>query len=182
MACCKRTHSWGTSLVGRDGAPTQYSVQLGREPDGCTAERYRILVNNQEIPHQLTTNFFSPLCGSGGAYEWVQDGHSFMLIYNSLGLFRSMRGFRLFIDGIDVGTGLQFRAFFRQRGFQFVLAGLCALIMGLGTTLAPLFMEREILGGFAIYFGYGLLAWGAVHLFMGAISFARRYAEPRYIP
>lgn len=173
MPCCGCNQSWTKSLVGRDGISRQYSVQLN-----STTKRYTILVNSKEIQHQLTSNFCSPLCGSGGAYEWQQDGHSFMLMYNNLGILRVMMGFRLFIDGVDVDTGLEFRTFFRRRGLHFVLVGLLLFAIGLVLTLVSQF--SDLLPSKYLYIGCGSIFIGSVYMFIGANPFIRSYAGPQY--
>ncbi|XP_020893399.1 uncharacterized protein LOC110232525 [Exaiptasia diaphana] len=179
MVCCNRTDTWAKSLVTRDGIDKLFVVQLNRKPDRCISEQYEILVNNKPVPHQLTPNFCSPLCGSGGVYEWEQDGHSFMLMYSRLGILRMMRGYRLFIDGIDVDTGLEFRAFFRQRGLLHIGFGLLMFVIGLALLLVYFFGTTNAA---FMYSGISLTTFGVVHLFIGAITYFRNRRQPQDIP
>ena len=146
---------------------------------GFCTETYRILVNGQEIDHKLSPNPFSPLCLSGGVYGWEQDGHRFLIMFNNLALIRELTGYRLFIDGIEVETGLEFRAFWRRRGLQFVLVGLLIMIIGAVATLLFRFAIKVTNKGM-IYGGYGVIGVGAVYIFLGVIPFLRKYNETRY--
>lgn len=176
-SCCKTTCTWAQNLkVGPEYR--QYTVQLIREI-GCFCEDYRIYVNGHELDHHgLTYNPCSPLCCGGGQYEWEQDGHSFLLIYNSLSWTNYFGGFRLFIDGTDVNTGREFSSFWRRRGWQVVFAGLVMLL--LGTTFSLIFhyafssKQRSW-----ISIGYALVFAGLFYIFFGLIPILR-YRKPRY--
>ena len=176
-ACCKTTCTWAQNLkVGPEYR--QYTVQLVREI-GCICEEYRIYVNGHEMDHHgLTYNPCSPLCCSGGQFEWDQDGHSFLLIYNSLSWTNCCGGFRLFIDGTDVNTGREFSSFWRRRGWQLVFAGLVMLL--LGTVLSLVFryaLSRR--GKYGLPLAYALVCTGVGYIILGLIP-VLRYRKPRY--
>lgn len=176
-SCCKTTCTWAQNLkVGPEYR--QYTVQLIREI-GCFCEDYRIYVNGHELDHHgLTYNPCSPLCCGGGQYEWEQDGHSFLLMYNSLSWTNYFGGFRLFIDGTDVNTGREFSSFWRRRGWQVIFAGLVMFL--LGTALSLIFhyafstKQRNW-----ISIGYALVFVGLFYIFFGLIPILR-YRKPRY--
>ena len=167
MGCRKTTSTWAQNLkVGAEYR--QYTVQLVRQI-GCFCEEYRIYVNGKEMEeHGLKYNFCSPLCCTGGEFEWEQDGHSFMLVFNSLSWTNLSGGFRLFIDGIDVNTGREFSAFWRRRGWQIVFVGLVFLLLGIALALIfhYAFPSRQKYGvavGYAFFFtGLFDIVWGLI--------------------
>lgn len=179
MPCCKTTNTWATNLkVGAD-QHKQFVVQLKRDI-GCCTERYQIFVNNElregeSLSYPLSYNPCSPLCCPGGASEWDQDGHHFMLVYNSLSLTSSVGGFRLFIDGIDVNTGREFSAFWRRRGLQILFIGLCFILLGIIWSLIFRYLVKD---GSRLYFvGYGLICGGVFDLVLGIIPLLK-YRNP----
>lgn len=180
MPCFKTTDTWAknlrTSTIGEEFK--QYTIQLTRHI-GCCAEIYQIFVNGRELEHHtLSYNPCSPLCCPGGVYEWDQDGHSFMLMYNSLSFTRAFGGYRLFIDGIDVNTGRDIKAYWRRRGMQIIFLGLCFIL--LGVVLSLIFRYAISTRGSPYYIGYGLVLAGVIYVIMGAIPFLRTYPQPRY--
>lgn len=176
MPCCKTTCTWAQNLkVGPEYR--QYTVQLVREI-GCVCEGYRIYVNGHELEHHgLTYNPCSPLCFGGGQYEWEQDGHSFILVFNSLSWTNYFGGFRLFIDGTDVNTGREFSSFWRRRGLQVMFAGLVLLF--LGTTLSLIFHYALSRRTHLIAVGYAFFITGVVYILFGLIPVVR-FRKPRY--
>lgn len=187
MPCFSTTNTWfvtpqARSFLGEgfqaNAPPKQYTIQLNRDFD-CCHEQYQIIVNNQPLQHTLTCNIWSPLCCPGGDFGWEQDGHQFLLMYNSIGLLRTMKGFRLFVDGIDVESGLEFRAFWRSRGLQFVFFGLAFLIIGaILTCLFYFVISRGTRQLFVV--GVGLMGAGSVYVVMGLIPILRKYDSARY--
>ena len=176
--CCKTTTTWAQNLrVGQDYR--QYTVQLVRQIGYC-CETYRIFVNNQEIEHhQLTYNPCSPLCCPGGLFEFEQDGHTFLVMYNTLSWTTAFGGFRLFIDGVDVNTGREFSAFWRRRGWQVIVLGLVFLIVGI--LLSPILyyaLHVRIARAFRVV-TYALTLTGVVYIIIGLIPILR-YRRPRY--
>lgn len=176
MGCCKTTTTWAQNLkVGPEYR--QYTVQLVRDI-GCICEEYTIFVNGHAIDrHGLTYNPCSPLCCGGGQYEWEQDGHSFLLIYNSLSWTNYTGGFRLFIDGLDVNTGREFSSFWRRRGWQVVFAGLVMLLLGITLSLVFHYAFSET-GRYGIPFAYALVCCGVFYICLGLIP-VFRYRKPR---
>lgn len=176
--CCKTTCTWAQNLkVGPEYR--QYTVQLVREI-GCICEEYRIYVNGHEMDHhELTYNPCSPLCFSGGQFEWEQDGHSFLIIYNSLSWTNYCGGFRLFIDGVDVNTGREFSSFWRRRGWQIVFAGLVLLLLGITLSLLSHYAMPKRPAGIFVSVGYALVITGVIYNLLGLIP-VFRYRKPRY--
>lgn len=176
--CCKTTSTWAQNLkVGPEYR--QYTVQLVRDI-GCICEEYRIYVNGHEMDHhKLTYNPCSPLCFSGGQFEWEQDGHSFLIIYNSLSWTNYFGGFRLFIDGVDVNTGREFSSFWRRRGWQIVFAGLVMLLLGITLSLLSHYVMPKGPAMIFVSFGYALVITGVIYSFLGLIP-VFRYRKPRY--
>ena len=85
MGCHRTTTTWTQNLKVVPES-REYTVQLVRDI-GCVREEYRIYVNGQEMDHHtLTYNPCSPLCCGGGEFEWEQDGHAFLLMFNSLSI------------------------------------------------------------------------------------------------
>jgi len=176
-SCCKTTNTWAQNLkVGPEYR--QYTVQLIREI-GCFCEDYRIYVNGHELErHGLTYNPCSPLCCGGGQYEWEQDGHSFLLVYNSLSWTNYFGGFRLFIDGTDVNTGREFSSFWRRRGWQVVFAGLVMLVLGMALSLIFHYAFSTTLRTW-ISVGYALVFAGLFYVVLGLFPILR-YRKPKY--
>lgn len=180
MPCCKTTDTWAKNLrTNAIGAEyKQYAVQLTRDI-GCVTEKYHIFVNGVEIEHHaLSYNPCSPLCCSGGIYEWEQDGHSFMLIYNNLSFTRAWGGFRLFIDGVDVNTGRDIKSYWQRRGIQVIFMGACFILLGI--ILSLIFHYALEFKGGAYAAGYGLVITGLVYCVTGVIACLRKFPEPRY--
>lgn len=176
--CCKTTSTWAQNLkVGPEYR--QYTVQLVRDI-GCICEEYRIYVNGHEMDHhKLTYNPCSPLCFNGGQFEWEQDGHSFLIIYNSLSWTNYFGGFRLFIDGVDVNTGREFSSFWRRRGWQIVFAGLVMLLLGITLSLLSHYVMPRRPGMIFVSVGYALVITGVIYSLLGLIP-VFRYRKPRY--
>ena len=177
MGCRKSTFTWAQNL--KVGAEYRlYTVQLVRQI-GFFCEEYRIYVNGKEMEeHGLKYNPCAPLCCAGGEFEWEQDGHSFMLMFNSLSCTNFSGKFRLFIDGIDVDTGREFSAFWRRRGWQFVFVGLVFLLLGIAFVLIfhYAFSKREKYG---LGFAYALFSAGLFDILWGLIPVIK-YRKPRY--
>ena len=177
MGCRKSTCTWAQNLkVGSEYR--QYTVQLVRQI-GCFCEEYRIYVNGQEMEeHGLKYNPCAPLCCPGGEFEWKQDGHSFMLMFNSLSWTNFSGGFRLFIDGIDVNTGREFSAFWRRRGLQIVCAGLVFLLVGIALALTFHYAlsgpAKEVL----IFFAYFAISSGLFDILWGLIPVIKYRKAP----
>ena len=175
MGCYKTTKTWAQNLkVGPEYR--QYTVQLVRNI-GCFCEEYRIYVNGHEMDHHtLAYNPCSPLCCAGGQFEWEQDGHAFLLMYNSLSWQNCSGGFRLFIDGIDVNTGREFSSFWRRRGWQVVFLGLVMFLIGI--TLSLIF-RYALDASYMFPFAYSLVICGVFYILLGFIP-VLRYRKPRY--
>jgi len=178
MGCRKSTCTWAQNLkVGSEYR--QYTVQLVRQI-GCFCEEYRIYVNGQEMEeHGLKYNPCAPLCCPGGEFEWKQDGHSFMLMFNSLSWTNFSGGFRLFIDGIDVNTGREFSAFWRRRGLQIVFVGLVFLLVGIALALTFHYAlsgrEKYVLN----FFAYFAISSGLFDILWGLIPVIK-YRKPHH--
>ena len=181
MSICHRTRTqiWVKDLqVGLDHR--RYTVQLNREI--CCGETYRLFVNNQEIEdHQLTRNRFSPLCGAGGRFEFEQDGHTFLVMYNSLS-WRMFGEFRLFIEGIDMASGRELSAYWRYYGWRTIVAGLAALIIGIVVLLVLHFADlphREHVEVFMLPLALAFV--GVVRIIFGIITILKyRSRKPTY--
>ena len=176
-ACCKTTCTWAQNLkVGPEYR--QYTVQLIREI-GCFCEEYRVYVNGKELErHGLAYNPFSPLCCSGGQFNWEQDGHYFLLMYNSLSWTSYFGGFRLFIDGADVNTGREFSSFWRRRGWQVIFAGFVLLLLGTALSLIIHYALKPRKDAFLV-FGYAFVISGVFYIILGLIPILR-YRKPLY--
>ncbi|XP_068698752.1 uncharacterized protein [Montipora foliosa] len=178
MGCRKTTCTWAQNLkVGPEYR--QYTVQVTRNI-GCFCEEYRIYVNGQEMEeHGLKYNPCSPLCCAGGQFEWEQDGHAFLLMFNSLSWTNFSGGFRLFIDGVDVNTGREFSAFWRRRGWQIMFMGLVVLLIGIALSLIFHYAFRPRPSNYGIAFGYSFVCAGLFDIIWGLIPVIR-YWKPRY--
>ncbi|XP_031572288.1 uncharacterized protein LOC116306381 [Actinia tenebrosa] len=170
MPCCKTTNAWVYNLrVGQENR--LYTVQLLREI-GCCNENYHIFVNGEEhSAHELKYNFCSPLYGRGGKYEWEQDGHHFLLMGNFLSFTKSLGGYRLFIDGIDVNTGREFYTFWLRKGFQVIAIGLVFLLLGAALTIVVLLTTYG--NSFVEIVGYILALSGLTYIIIGIIPVIR---------
>jgi hypothetical protein len=175
MPCCKTTITWAPNLkIGQEHK--QYVVQLKRDIGFCS-ERYQIFVNDQPLEgYGLSYNPCSPLCCPGGSCEWDQDGHHFMLVFNSLSLTSAVGGFRLFVDDIDVNTGREFSAFWRRRGIQIIFLGLCFVLLGIVWSLIFRYLINNETRLY--YVGYGFIVTGIIYLVLGLIPLFR-YWKPR---
>jgi len=182
MPCFKTTATWAknlrtNTLQGQEFK--QFTVQLTRDV-GCCSEKYHIFVNGEEIEHHsLSYNPCSPLCCSGGSYEWEQEGHSFLLMYNNLSFTRAWAGFRLFIDGVDANTDRDFKAFWRRRGMQILFLGVCFVLVGIVLSLVFRFAIDN--GHGPHWIGYGLFVTGLIYIVIGFIPILRKYNLPRYV-
>ncbi|EDO27281.1 predicted protein [Nematostella vectensis] len=167
--CCKTTTTWVQNLkIGQEYR--QYTVQLLRGI-GCCCEEYEIFVNGKvHEQHHLSYNPCSPLCCPGGSYEWQQDGHHFLLMYNSMSWTNSFGGYRLFINGIDVNTGREFSAFWRRRGWQAVFAGLLMIFLGVAWALIFHYLIKS---GETYIVGYSLVITGVIYIILGVIPLLR---------
>lgn len=156
----------------------QCIVQLKRRI-GCFCEEYELFVNGEQLEsHGLSYNPCSPLCCFGGEYEWEQDGHIFLLVYNSLSLTSTLGKYRLFIDGIDVNTGREYSAFWRRRGWQIMLMALISVLVGVAWSL----VFRYAFSGSSqrLYIvGYAFIVSGAVEFIYGLIP-VLKFRSPRY--
>ena len=175
--CCTTTQTWVRNIkIGSEFK--QCTVQLRRQV-GCFCEAYEIFVNGQQLEsHGLTYNPCSPLCCPGGEFEWEQDGHIFLIAYNSLSLTSSFGKFRLFVDGIDANTGREYSAFWRRRGYQVMLLAMIFIIIGVAWSL--IFRYAIHSGRQRIYIaGYGFIISGILELVIGLIP-VLKYRKPRY--
>ena len=134
--CFNDTTTWVKMLrVGSEDRT--YKVQLDRQI-GCFSEACRLFVNEREMDDlKFKYNPFSPVCGSGGRVEFEQDGHRFLLIYDSLFSFgKRLKKYHLFIDGVNAISGLEYSAYWRRRGWQLMsLASLLILVGLLGSLI-----------------------------------------------
>lgn len=176
--CCTFTQTWVRNLKIRDEYK-QFTVQLRRQI-GCYCEEYEIFVNGQQLEsHGLSYNPCSPLCCPGGEYEWEQDGHVFLLTFNSLSFTRRRGNYRLFVDGIDVVTELEYSAFWRRRGYQFMVLALFLVVIGVAWTL----VFRYVVDGSQRihFFGYAIICGGIIAFVKGMIPVLKfrnqRYAD-----
>ena len=176
MGCRKSTCTWAQNLkVGSEYR--QYTVQLVRQI-GCFCEEYRIYVNGQEMEeHGLKYDPYAPLCCTDDEFVWEQDGHSFMLMFNSLSWTNCSGEFRLFIDGIDVNTGREFSAFWRGRGLQIVFVGLVFLLLGIALSLTFHYAFPSRLYG--VSFGYAIFFAGLFDIVLGLIPIIK-YRNSKY--
>ena len=135
--CWNRSITWVQRLrVGMDYR--DYTVRLDRQI-GCFCEAYDLYVNDQPIvDHKLTYNPFSPLCCSGGQFEFDRDGHTFLVMFDSFSWTKRFGEFRLFIDGEDVNSKLEYSAFWRRRGWQIVSLG--AFLLGVAILSVLIFV------------------------------------------
>ena len=174
--CCSTTQTWVQNI--KMGAEyKQCTVQLKRRI-GCLTEEYDLFVNGeQKEDHSLSYNFCSPLCCPGGEYEWEQNGHIFLLVYNSLSLTSNLGKYRLFIDGIDVNTGREYSAFWRRRGWQVILMAMISVLIGVVWSLV---FRYAVTGRHRLYsVGYAFIITGAVEFIFGLIP-VLKFRQPRY--
>ena len=178
MGCRKSTCTWAQNLKIGDEYQL-YTVQLVRQI-GYFCEEYRIYVNGKEMEeHGLKYNPCSPLCCAGGEFEWEQDGHSFMLMFNSLSWTNFSGGFRLFIDGIDVNSGRELSAFWRRRGWQMVFVGLVFLLLGIALALIFHFELTKRGKKYAEAFAYIMISAGLFDILWGLIPIIK-YRKPHH--
>lgn len=169
-------NTWFVTVQSIAG-PKKYTVQLSRHL-GCCQEHYQILVNNQPLQHTLKCNLFSPLCCPGGDFGWDQDGHHFLFMQNCLTTTRT-QGVRLFVDGVDVESGLEFSVFWRRRGQEFFSIGLA--LASIGVILALLFYFNISPGKGKVYFvGISLVVCGFVSALLGLIAIFRKHDFSRH--
>ena len=128
--------------------------------------------------HGLKYNPCAPLCCPGGEFEWEQDGHSFMLMFNSLSWTNFSGGFRLFIDGIDVNTGREFSAFWRRRGLQIVCVGLVFLLVGIALALTFHYALSGPAQDVLIFFAYFAISSGLFDILWGLIPVIKYRKAP----
>lgn len=173
--CCKKINTWVQTLtVGQEYK--QYTIQLVREMAGCLNEKYSLYVNGQELNHCMEYNPCSPLCFSGGQYSWDQDGHSFLLVYNTLSFTSAAGKYRLFIDGIDVNTNREFSSFWRRRGFQVMV--LASVIILIGALWMLIF--RFVVGSpDAAVFGVAIIVTGLIECIVGLAAIVK-YRNPMF--
>ena len=175
--CCTTTQTWVHNI--QMGAEyKQYTVQLKRR-FRCFTEEYDLFVNGEKKEdHSLSYNVCSPFCCPGGEYEWEQDGHIFLLMYNSsLTLTTSFGEYRLFIDGIDVNTKREFSAFWRRRGWINIFMAVISVLIGLILTLGFRYVLGE--GNKFSKAGYAFFALGALEFIFGLIPIFK-FQQPRY--
>ena len=172
-----RTTTWEKSIgVGLDRR--QYTVELIRQI-GCCGEAYRLFVNSQELrDHDLTYNKCSPLCGAGGQFEFEQDGHVFLVMYNSLS-WRRFGEFHLFIDGIDVDSEREFSAFWRRYGWRRISLGLVLVFFGIVLFLVLHFNLPLHLSLSLVRLPLAFAIAGIVNIIIG-ITIILKYRRPRY--
>lgn len=127
MPGCSITQTWVTNI---ENIQKQYTIKLLAHVQCCATRMIiQIFVNGEEIQHELIDNPCSPLCGETGRYQWQMSGHNFLLMGNNT-LTWSHKKYRLFIDGIDCNTGMEFSAFWRKRGWIFSFLGAVMMILG----------------------------------------------------
>lgn len=173
--CCKKINTWVQTLtVGHEYR--QYTIQLVREMAGCFYEKYSLYVNGQELQHSMEYNPCSPLCFSGGQYSWEQDGHLFLLIYNTLSFTSGAGKHRLFIDGIDVNTNREFSSFWRRRGFQVMVLGSVIILLG---ALWMLIFRFVVGSADAAVFGVAIIVTGLIECIFGLAAIIK-YRNPMF--
>ncbi|KXJ29103.1 hypothetical protein AC249_AIPGENE1348 [Exaiptasia diaphana] len=129
MGNCQVTETWMPNI----GKP--YVVRLERLPKSCgwCGEDRELFINdvkmeNFALPQPTCSNSCSPLCGPDVSFAWEDHGHRFLLQFNSITCC-SEKYYRLFVDGVDVGTGLGFSAYFKRQGFIRLVAALIFFIL-----------------------------------------------------
>ena len=133
--------------------------------------------------HGLKYNPCSPLCCAGGQFEWEQDGHAFLLMFNSLSWTNFNGGFRLFIDGVDVNTGREFSAFWRRRGWQIMFMGLVVLLIGIAVSLISHYAFRPRVD-YGIALGYAVVFAGLFDILwrlIPVIRYWKPYPRPQTV-
>lgn len=127
MPCWTTTSTWAPNIqVGLD--TKQYVVELKRDVSCCNVD-YQIFINGQELQdHGLFYSICGHLNSPGGSYEWEEQGHHFHLMHDvHLSRRTYNKYFRLFVDGIDVDTGLEFTAYWRRKAILLSALG-CVLV------------------------------------------------------
>lgn len=178
--CDTRTQTWIRNIkIGTEFK--QYTVQLVRL-QGCVGEEYQIFVNDQQLEsHGLTFNPCSPLCCSGGEFEWKQDGHTFLLTYYSrrvLAMNARYGKFRLFVDGIDVNTNEEYSAFWRKSGYIKMVVAAIIFIIGVAWFLIFRYAVHSHYQRIYII-AYAFAFAGILHFIKGIIE-VLKFRKPRY--
>ena len=170
----KETETWRPHITVR-GENKQYYVTLGRRISLLGTEKNELHINGEMVEHGLVHNRFSPICGAGGEYEWEIEGHKFLLVFNVLSC-RRLNDHRLFVDGIDVHTGLEYSAYWKRRGFlSFIIGGVFILAAIAFVVLVPFPMDLR----FRIAQGAVLAVIGLPYCLAGLIVILK-HGKPRY--
>lgn len=135
MGYCQLTQTWMPNI----GKP--YVVRLESRQVKCCSEERELFINDTKVEAfdmRQAICSCSPLCGPNVSYAWEEHGHRFLLQFNSL-VCCSNQYYRLFVDGVDVNTGLGYSAYFRRQGhIRWVAALIFFLLLGGGIALVVL--------------------------------------------
>ena len=146
------------------------SFGFERHQKWCGEERELFIndvkMENFAMPQPTCKNSFSPLCGPDVSFAWEDHGHRFLLQFNSITCC-SEKYYRLFLDGVDVGTGLGFSAYFKRQGYIRLVAALVFFIL-LGGGIAVVLLVRNGLGQLWIPINLGV--WAIFFFITGIIA------------
>lgn len=166
-----------------DKGTKQYVVQL--QQTSCCGTYYRLLVNGQEIQEhglKLCNCYHS---SSGRSYEWDEYGHHFHLMYDGFAVTKGNQQpkyFRLFVDGVDVDTGLEFTAYWRRKAkillivgsvfiFIFALVYILAIVLFIHFNVPLVHLASMV--GVTVLLGFG------VAFVVIALIILKKYIKPR---
>ena len=181
MTCRYETTEMWTPNFTVPGEDKQYMVQLSRDIGCCGDEQNELFINGVRIvDHGYVHNRYSPLCGHGGEYEWQRDGHTFLLMFNSLACSR-YKDHRLFVDGVDVKTGREFSAFWKRYGYIYFTFGLVLFLIGVVCLVCFFAIDISFPLDAKFRIALPLVVVGLVYVAVGLIPI-HKFRRPRYHP
>lgn len=167
-SCREKVEIWSPNIKVGD-TYMQYNVTLERHFVCFGQEKKYLFINDRQIyDFGLATNFNSrKMWAPPSHYEWNENGHSFLLVFNPLSC--SLRkDHRLFVDGIDVRTGHEFSNFWRFRGHLFMFWGALLLLIGIGGIVLTALQGLGFL-----WLPINAICWGFILFFSGFAAIYR---------
>lgn len=162
MKCCKeKIEVWSPNIKVGD-TYMQYPVKLERHFVCCGQETKNLFINEKQVyDHGLASCSSRQLCAPPSYHKWQEYGHSFLLVFNPLS-WACHKDHRLFVDGVDVGTGREFSDYWRYRGRLALICGVVFLLIGVGGIVLT------ALQGLAyLWLPLNYICWGVLLTFIG---------------
>lgn len=167
--CCSSRRAWKLHLevIGDEGKIERqpYLVELVSKDGCCNSGEYHLKINNEIRKNTVYDNLCSPLCCSGGAHEWEENGHFFRVELPSLYIKDN-----LYVDGYEVKLKRDNASTWLCQFAVFLIFGALIFIGGVVmTALSP-----ETIGwSSSRYFGFSCLGVGVLTMLPGIIGLAR---------